>query len=339
MKRKISNNKGITLIALIITIIILLILAVVSIQIVKQNGLIKRAADAVDFHNTKEKEQNATLDTMTSMIDSFNKKELEKPTKEEEKKFKPYKDVDATEDETADVTKIIAGYGMEDLSNFPSDALGIVYGRTNGNMYLQIHDKKNNKIYVYTDSDETGKLLNIKSKKWYVGSGSDSMKPLEEYKGPSPIQVSDFPSNCIDSVSYLEKIIRSFGTEPDTDKLGKLTVITDEEMAQCKVDENHWVATKNNTDEQTLFGIIVEKEGNDFAVEILDEPNNKVYVYTTKYTIGNAKFNRWCVGNFDGSNPKCEIYDGPSPIQASDFASSEIYCSSYLNKIIASFNK
>lgn len=339
MKRKISNNKGITLIALIITIIILLILAVVSIQIVKQNGLIKRAADAVDFHNTKEKEQNATLDTMTSMIDSFNKKELEKPTKEEEKKFKPYKDVDATEDETADVTKIIAGYGMEDLSNFPSDALGIVYGRTNGNMYLQIHDKKNNKIYVYTDSDETGKLLNIKSKKWYVGSGSDSMKPLEEYKGPSPIQVSDFPSNCIYSVSYLEKIIRSFGTEPDTDKLGKLTVITDEEMAQCKVDENHWVATKNNTDEQTLFGIIVEKEGNDFAVEILDEPNNKVYVYTTKYTIGNAKFNRWCVGNFDGSNPKCEIYDGPSPIQASDFASSEIYCSSYLNKIIASFNK
>ena len=208
MKRKISNNKGITLIALIITIIILLILAVVSIQIVKQNGLIKRAADAVDFHNTKEKEQNATLDTMTSMIDSFNKKELEKPTNEEEKKFKPYKDVDATEDETADVTKIIAGYGMEDLSNFPSDALGIVYGRTNGNMYLQIHDKKNNKIYVYTDSDETGKLLNIKSKKWYVGSGSDSMKPLEEYKGPSPIQVSDFPSNCIYSVSYLEKIIR-----------------------------------------------------------------------------------------------------------------------------------
>ena len=38
MKRKISNNKGITLIALIITIIILLILAVISIQIVKQNG-------------------------------------------------------------------------------------------------------------------------------------------------------------------------------------------------------------------------------------------------------------------------------------------------------------
>ena len=145
MKEKQKNTqRGITLVALVITIIVLLILAMVSIKIALDGGLIEKTKDAVGIHNEKEAEQKSTLDTMTSMIYAA-KKEVEKPTKEEEKKFKPYKDVDATEDETADVTKIIAGYGMEDLSNFPSDALGIVYGRTNGNMLLEIHDKKNNK--------------------------------------------------------------------------------------------------------------------------------------------------------------------------------------------------
>ena len=349
MKRKISNNKGITLIALIITIIILLILAVVSIQIVKQNGLIKRAADAVDFHNTKEKEQNATLDTMTSMIDSFNKKELEKPTKEEEKKFNPYKDVDATEDETADVTKIIAGYGMEDLSNFPSDALGIVYDRINGNMYLQIYDIKNDKIYAYTDSDEIAKPMNLKIKKWYVGSGSDSMKPLEEYKGPSPIQVSDFPSNCIYSVSYLEKIIRSFGTEPDTNELYKLSKLTPEELKQCdtqKIEGNYLIAAHNFNSKNPLesdFIVMAIQDEKDFGIIILDGKSQKQYVYYDTKGFGGPqikkeKYNRWCVwGNYDGSLYETAEYTGKSPINLSDFTEGEIYCKSYLEKIIKSF--
>lgn len=335
MKRKISNNKGITLIALIITIIILLILAVVSIQIVKQNGLIKRAADAVDFHNTKEKEQNATLDTMTSMIDSFNKKEVEPPTEEEKNALKTL---------SKDSFKVLAentGTVLESSSDLRKGDIAVMILPTADDIY--IYDFRDEfKCYYYFNSEETIKNLKYetlkKTKTWYVNyTASDDA--FEEYKGPGPIQVSDFPDSEIYSKSYLEKIIKSFGTEPDTNKLGKLAVITDEEMSQCKVDQGTpWVAIKNNTDEQTAFGILVVKEGNEFAVEILDGPNNKVYVYTTKETIGNAKFNRWCVGNFDGSNPKCEIYDGPSPIQASDFASSEIYCSSYLNKIIASFN-
>ena len=345
MKEKQKNTqRGITLVALVITIIVLLILAMVSIKIALDGGLIEKTKDAVGIHNEKEAEQKSTLDTMTSMIYAA-KKEVEKPTKEEEKKFKPYKDVDATEDETADVTKIIAGYGMEDLSNFPSDALGIVYGRTNGNMLLEIHDKKNNKIYVYTDSDETAKPLNIKSKKWYVGgSGPDSMKPIEEYKGPSPIQVSDFPSNCIYSVSYLEKIIRSFGTEPDTNELYKLSKLTPEELKQCdtqKIKESYLIAAHNFNSSDPVksdFIVMAIQYENDFGVAILDGKNQKTYVYhDTKNFFGpgmvKEKYNRWALKD----NSEEITYTGKSPINLSDFTEGEIYCKSYLEKIIKSF--
>lgn len=346
MKEKQKNTqRGITLVALVITIIVLLILAMVSIKIALDGGLIEKTKEAVGIHNEKEAEQNATLDTMTSMIDSFNKKELEKPTKEEEKKFKPYKDVDATEDETADVTKIIAGYGMEDLSHLPPDALGIVYGRINGTIFLEIYDKKNNKIYVYTDSDETAKPFNIKSKKWYVGgSGPDSMKPIEEYKGPSPIQVSDFPSNCIYSVSYLEKIIRSFGTEPDTNELYKLSKLTPEEMKQCdtKILKDSYCIAAHNLNSEELdksdFLVLAIQYENDFGVAILDGKNQKTYVYhDTKNFWGRGmvkeKYNRWALND----NYEEITYTGKSPINLSDFTEGEIYCKSYLEKIIKSF--
>ena len=46
-----KSNKGITLIALIITIIILLILAVVSIRLVMNNGIINKAEKAVTTYS------------------------------------------------------------------------------------------------------------------------------------------------------------------------------------------------------------------------------------------------------------------------------------------------
>ena len=54
-----KRNKGITLIALIITIIIMLILVAVTIQVVINSGLLKTAGDAVsDYKNEQEKESN-----------------------------------------------------------------------------------------------------------------------------------------------------------------------------------------------------------------------------------------------------------------------------------------
>ena len=53
-----KKQKGITLVALVITIIVLLILAMVSIKIVMDGGLITRASKATDTH-TIEAEKEA----------------------------------------------------------------------------------------------------------------------------------------------------------------------------------------------------------------------------------------------------------------------------------------
>ena len=62
MKQKFKNTqKGITLVALVITIIVLLILAMVSIKIVMDGGLITKASKATDTHTIaaeKEKKRN-----------------------------------------------------------------------------------------------------------------------------------------------------------------------------------------------------------------------------------------------------------------------------------------
>ena len=59
MKEK--SNKGITLVALIITIIVLLILAAVAIAAIKGDGIISHAKNARDLYVTKSEEENALL--------------------------------------------------------------------------------------------------------------------------------------------------------------------------------------------------------------------------------------------------------------------------------------
>ena len=61
MKEKSKKQKGITLIALIITIIVMLILAMVSISIIKNQGIITKSKEAADRYNEKAGEEQANL--------------------------------------------------------------------------------------------------------------------------------------------------------------------------------------------------------------------------------------------------------------------------------------
>ena len=56
---KLKNNKGITLVALIITIIVLLILAMVSINLVMNGGIIDKSKHAVDKYSQEEIQEQA----------------------------------------------------------------------------------------------------------------------------------------------------------------------------------------------------------------------------------------------------------------------------------------
>lgn len=69
---RVKRNKGITLIALVITIIVLIILATVAIQYVfGENGLIKRAETAKDIAEKAKREEQLQMDLMDLLIKSY----------------------------------------------------------------------------------------------------------------------------------------------------------------------------------------------------------------------------------------------------------------------------
>ena len=61
LKTKASSMKGITLVALIVSIIILLILAIVSINLVMNNGILDKAKTAVNKYSEGEIEEQIKL--------------------------------------------------------------------------------------------------------------------------------------------------------------------------------------------------------------------------------------------------------------------------------------
>ena len=71
MKAKDKCNKGITLVALVITIIILLILAGISISALTNTGIFQKAKDAKKANENAELEQNTRLDEYESELDKY----------------------------------------------------------------------------------------------------------------------------------------------------------------------------------------------------------------------------------------------------------------------------
>lgn len=65
------GQRGITLVALVITIIVLLILAGVTIASITQYNFFGKAQDAANRFNTKAAEENETIDTMNNYLDQY----------------------------------------------------------------------------------------------------------------------------------------------------------------------------------------------------------------------------------------------------------------------------
>lgn len=64
-------QKGITLVALVITIIVLLILAMVSILIVNQQGLFDRAKNSATTYNKAAEDEQANITAAEKIIDNY----------------------------------------------------------------------------------------------------------------------------------------------------------------------------------------------------------------------------------------------------------------------------
>ncbi len=65
------EQKGITLVALIITIIVLLILAMVSISLLMNDGIINRANNAVTAYQTAENDEQGQLNSAENYMRNY----------------------------------------------------------------------------------------------------------------------------------------------------------------------------------------------------------------------------------------------------------------------------
>ena len=207
MKRKISNNKGITLIALVITIIVLLILAMVTINIASNNGIIKRSKDAADTYNKAYQNDINEINNGIAQIDAFMPKWY--TVSEDEKK--QCKVID-------DRFLIVASHNVKDGSTYDKEtgiAIFLLGDLSGKDIFIEVLNVRNNQILVFASSDNAikenlgGNDGQLKPEKWYVAPNTDDGE-VEEYNGASPMQISDFTSDEIFCESYLQRVINSF---------------------------------------------------------------------------------------------------------------------------------
>ena len=163
MKEKILKERGITLIALVITIIVLLILAGVTISIMLHTGIIDNSQKAVDLYEANAKNETETMDYLQdkfglyiSYLDNINGTENKKMIEDESVGYKYYNPVVPagfkavnTEDaswkvvEDKELGKVVQGWNS-----------GLVIEDKNGNQFVwvpcYIKGKENDQLVEYT---------------------------------------------------------------------------------------------------------------------------------------------------------------------------------------------
>ncbi len=219
MKEKRKEQKGITLIALIITIIVLLILAMVTIKIALEGGIIKHAENAAEEYQQAQTNELEQLNNAEEKMEQYSKKNVNN---------KWWKLTDAEKEElnlngdNGDAQEFtIAVHESDGISKTVSVAYdsqtNIVMGVT-----VVIISNENGIIYVSPSNDaviedfrrqmQADKIepFSVEKGEWFTMTGSHFNSNDKQYTGPSPIQLSDFAENEIFCKSYLERIIASF---------------------------------------------------------------------------------------------------------------------------------
>ena len=166
LKKQIRRQKGITLIALVITIVILIILATISISFVFNGGLIDRAEQARDYYQNDEAYTDESVSNLTGYIDGLingieggsggggtgDDDEVQKisdvktPSGED---VNPFTDpVTDLEDDFGNIVKVPGGFGIAEDSGTKVEE-GIVIEDADGNQFVWIP------VGTYTATDFT----------------------------------------------------------------------------------------------------------------------------------------------------------------------------------------
>ena len=118
LSKKIKNNNGITLVALVVTIIILLILATISIQSLTNTGLFKKAQEAKEKTQNAEENQAKTLNEFEDELNKYISGDVKTPIKKVTDNIDSVlSTTDNTELEDAYGNKIVVPAGFKIISN------------------------------------------------------------------------------------------------------------------------------------------------------------------------------------------------------------------------------
>ena len=161
LSKKIKNNNGITLVALVVTIIILLILATISIQSLTNTGLFKKAQEAKEKTQNAEENQAKTLNEYEDELNKYISGDVKTPIKKVTDNIDSVlSTTDNTELEDAYGNKIVVPAGFKIISNSDTNNAttvdkGIVIedattGATAGSQFVWIPVGK-----IYTNIEHT----------------------------------------------------------------------------------------------------------------------------------------------------------------------------------------
>ena len=174
MKKIMKNQKGITLVALVITIVILLILAGISISTLTNTGIFEKAKDAKEKSEAEEKQQSETLDSY--------EKELNKYTSDNLEENIGVKFEKNTELHDKNGSKIIvpAGFKVVNTDDLTVEK-GIVVEDSKGNQY----------VWIPCTAEDSKSQLQFKRTEWDVEDDGGTKASKDELTLTCPENYSD----------------------------------------------------------------------------------------------------------------------------------------------------
>ena len=172
-KNKIVREKGITLIALVITIVILIILATVTLNVVLgEGGLIQRAQEGKSLTDQAQKDElkgaEEFINGVLAGTGTTNPPEEKSEIEEARDNGTPFEDTTTITDDLDNSVTVPGGFNIAKDSGTKVEE-GIVIEDDNGNQFVWIPVGEYN---VSTTINSTGKLTNELSRRTFTSTGS-----------------------------------------------------------------------------------------------------------------------------------------------------------------------
>ena len=177
MKKIMKNQKGITLVALVITIVILLILAGISISTLTNTGIFEKAKDAKEKSEAEEKQQSETLDNYEKELNKYTSIELTA-----DRTGAVLSETDNIELHDKNGTKIIvpAGFKVVNTDDLTVEK-GIVVEDSKGNQY----------VWIPCTTEDSKSQLQFKRTEWDVEDDGGTKASKDELTLTCPENYSD----------------------------------------------------------------------------------------------------------------------------------------------------